>query len=406
MSPLYWKCVSIFVLIVCVGCSERAERWTDEVALADGKVIEVSRSVRYHPGSGEIHVAMQTWPEQYSLKAKNPFTGNSFEWNGPRKFSPISLDFYQGTPYLVMIADSIFSDLKKYGCPEIPLVFFMFDEKTSQWQQISGDQYPKQILKANLSPSYDEFQMKQAPKQTKELIHAANHWREISGSSYFSKLIPSNFSEWKYQSKNSYRAENRRDGCPSTAPSNADANHPELSGKPSDAGVLEILNGKVHSPVWTVQHRSGNGDKDWGQLTFNSEKHKACSALVYVEGSNTDKPELRGWTLFVKDASKTKKSLGSNTVFCDDSFIWFLSFDPKINRFVFNKYTHGGDLIYRLNFERPPDPDGFRGHMVQSTFRAEKGYLYFDWWFSAQSGDSWQVLNSSQVRVREPTAAK
>jgi len=115
----------ICIVIACIaGKCQADERWIDEAILVDGSSIDVERSVSYNFGNGDLSSALTRWPNQYAFKVDNPYSGKSIRWSGEKDFNPILLDFWNKVPYLVIVAVSTFSNLKQYGCPEIPYIFF------------------------------------------------------------------------------------------------------------------------------------------------------------------------------------------------------------------------------------------------------------------------------------------
>lgn len=139
--------------------------------LHDGRTIEVQR-VASHFDSGERSNAFTRSPDQYSLTATNPDSGKQVRWSGERHFNLILLDFRHKTPYLVIVATNVFSNLKQYGCPKIPYIFFRQNENNGRWTQISASEFPRQLLRANLSFRYDGFYMRGGKRQTKEDIES------------------------------------------------------------------------------------------------------------------------------------------------------------------------------------------------------------------------------------------
>ena len=347
-----------------------SERWIDEVMLHDGRTIEVERLGFFPSGRGQ--------PNQHDLVANNPDTRVTIRWSGEKNFQPILLDFQDRTAYLAVIATSVFSDLKQYGCPEIPYVFFRYDEKRERWRQVGAREFPSSLLRANL--------------------------HERSSQGYTARAIPNDFASWQSPYKNQWRVSRYKDGCRHTVPSNEDPSHPQSPGQPSQAVQLEVLASKVYEPDWIIRGDAQIQFRDWTAISVDKERNARCRSLVRQVGDESDKPELRGWLLFVKDPTGTKKArLDSATILCDASALWFVDYgwaDPR--RVILTKFTHSGDLLYRLNFEKPDAPSGYPGHIMQPTFRSENGYLYFEWWNTDQSGWSRLIKRSMKVRVQEP----
>jgi len=396
---------AFIILVTCLlpGC-RTDERWTDEALLADGRTIEVARSVSFHFGRGELSDALTSWPDQYALSAQNPDTGMRFLWSGEQHFNPILLDFWKKKPYLVAVASSTLSNLEQYGCPDIPYIFFRYDESKGHWDQIPPKDFPPQILHANLSFRHDGTYMKNGAKQSKENIEERNALSERSSGNFTTRTIPTNFVSWPYRHKNEYRVGHYQDGCRHAVPSNEDPTHPQSAKQPSQDIVLEVLETKIYEPEWIIKGDANIQFREWDRLAWDGEKSAKCRALVRRVGNESEQPNLRGWLLFNKDPSGTKKARDSGTIFCDTEMIWFVDYGQGRRHVSLTKFTTGGDFVYRLTFKKPDEPDEYAGGIMQPTFHAEDGYLYFEWWNTNQSGWSRHVKRSIKARVREPQA--
>jgi hypothetical protein len=383
------------------GC-RADERWIDEALLADGRTVEVDRSVSFNFGRGELTNALTRWPNQYAFSTKNPDSGKSVLWSGEQDFNPILLDFSNKTPYLVVVATSVFSNLKQYGCPKIPYIFFRFDESGGHWNQIAPKDFPSQLLHANLSFHYDGTYMKDGARQTKEDIDSRNTLGERSSENFTTRTIPTDFASWSSRYKNQYRVGHYHDGCRHTVPSNEDQTHPQAPGQPSQDMALEVLENKVYEPEWIIKGDSDIQFRNWNDLAWDEEKSAKCRALIRRVGDDTDKPELRGWLLFNNDPTGTNKALDPGSIFCDAEMMWFVDYGQNRQRVILTKFTIRGDFVYKLSFQKPDAPGGYLGGIMQPTFQVKNGYLYFEWWNTNQSGWNRHIKRSMKVRVREP----
>lgn len=394
----YWLVVT---MLVTSGCTP-TERWVDEAVLHDGRTVEVRRSVDFNFGQGELISALQRWPNQYSLTARNPDTGKTVRWSGERNFDPILLDFWERIPYLVIVASSVFSDLKQYGCPEIPYVFLRYEEREGQWKSIPASQFPQRLLLANLSFSYDGYYMKGGKRQSKEDIARRNELREKTSGGSMSRIIPTTFESWRAKYKNDYRVSHYRDGCRHTVPSNDDPLHPQSAAQPSHRGTLEVVEIKDYEPVWVIKSESSGANSVWDSLTWDRWQYEQCRKLVQLVGDNTDTPELRGWLLFVNDPTKRKKARNNSTIFCNDEAIWFPDYVTEPGRVVLAKFSITGDFLYKLSFDKPSHPGGFQGGIAYKSFTAKEGFIHFEWLNSNQSGTDRHIRRSMKVKIREP----
>ena len=175
-----WNCLLLVFCLHPSAAFAKTAEWIDEALLHDGRTIEVNRTVIYNFGSGELTYALQRWPNQYSLEATNPDTGKKVKWLGEKYVNPVLLDFVDGATYLVINSGRVFSNTKKYGCPEIPYVFLRYDEKIADWIPIPTNKIPIGLTQANLSESYDGFMNKEhyGVLQTRQQIIGRNGNRE------------------------------------------------------------------------------------------------------------------------------------------------------------------------------------------------------------------------------------
>jgi hypothetical protein len=192
------------------ACTRSAE-WTDEVLLHDGRTIEVARDAHFHY-VGDSGLFFTQVPDQYGFTTKNPDTGKSLRWLGDRGFSAAVLDFWERTPYLVIISMYSYADLRPYGCPEIPYLFFRHDDAAGEWRQIAAKDFPPALLRANLRLKYrGDTRIRFSPKE----IEMDNRGNASSG--YFTVVIPTDFASWPSRYKNEYRVGRHSDGCSSAA---------------------------------------------------------------------------------------------------------------------------------------------------------------------------------------------
>ncbi len=205
-----------FIAITCVvlleGCSETVG-WTEEVALHDGRVINVERQVILKTtGKGEIVDAFNKWPTQYSVRAKHPDTGDVIKWAGEDHINPIMLDFIDGIPYMVVLPWSIYADMKPYACPNPPYAFIRYEGHSAGWKSVNRELAPRILRRTNLSATFDGFYIKgRKPRRSSDQVKSANQLLEHSTNGFFQSTIPENIEAWRYHHKNDKSA--RHDGC-------------------------------------------------------------------------------------------------------------------------------------------------------------------------------------------------
>jgi hypothetical protein len=368
---------------------EKGIHWVEAASLHDGRTINVHRTY--------------TQNNYYSLNASHPDTGKKIAWNGINGFNPVLLEFLNGIPYLVILQNDIRANLKQYGCPEIPYVFFRYEQSNDTWKQIASSAYPSTLIRANLTAFFDGGYISEGTVFIQSDIDSRNAEDESVGTSgYFSISIPTDFESWKAKHKNQYKVGHHHDGCRQTVPSNEDSNHPQSAGQPAHEVAIEVIETKFYDPEWIVKGNAETQSSDWQAISWNKEYGEKCRSLVKRVEDDSDTPELRGWLLFVNDPTGRKKARYSSSTFCDQGNLWFVDYGQDRRLVFIAKFSIQGDFLYRLSFNKPDTPGGYLGGILQPTFRAEDGYLYFEWWNTEQSGWNRHIKRTMKVRVREP----
>ena len=379
----------MFLLAAC----GRSEQWVDEALLHDGRTIEVQRTVIFNFGSGDLSQALKRWPNQFALDAVNPRTGKRVRWSGEQNIHPILLDFVDGVPYLVVTSSAIYRHGALYGCPEVPYAFLKYDDRAARWVPVARSDAPKVLKQANLSRSYSTSWAEAGRKrQSREDIALVNRGAGRSSSGFFSAAIPESFQAWTYRGKERFANTRYHDDCRPPLAEPVDALGPRSPAPPSTAVTLEILETKTYDPAWTVP------GPEWSRLTWSQQRAKQCAALLGPADKHN--PRLDTYKSFIKNPSRVTHNIRPRI--CDADALWVLDSAAEPGRVVLIKANAAGDVLYRISFEKPAGADAYSGAIAQSTFRAEGGYLYFDWWNASQSGRDWQVRSNVKARVREP----
>lgn len=176
---------------------------------------------------------------------------------------------------------------------------------------------------------------------------------------------------------------------------------PPIGDAPSPVKVeLEILEEKTYEPKWVIKGDRESGNVEWSKISYDKDRAKRCDTLIVPETRNT--PLTQTWHLFVADPSGRKKARYTGNAFCDDDAIWFLDYVIDKGRMTVIKYSTTGDLFYQVSFAKPNELSGFAGSMMGPTFKAENGYVRFEWWNTYQSGWDRQVARSMRVQFMEP----
>lgn len=188
-------------------------QWVDEVLLHDGRIIEATRKVLFHFSGKELSQSCSKSPDQYIIEVKHPDTGANIKWEGERNINPILIDFVRGIPYLAVTSRRVFSNVKLYGCPEVPYAFLKYDYKSEQWLPVPHTDVPNELSTANLSYRYDGAYMKGGKRQPNKFISDRYIVEARTSKNYLSNLIPKTFEEWKYDKKESFRSEHIANDC-------------------------------------------------------------------------------------------------------------------------------------------------------------------------------------------------
>jgi len=370
----------------------RAEdvHWSEEAILQDGRTLYVQRTARltYSLG-GELSELAHKWPHYYLLKFSHPDTGKLIEWKGEYGYHPVLIDFIKGIPYLVIMHANVFANLKQYGCPEIPYVFFRFDINKKHWEQVSSSVFPVELNHANLKVDfYGGVNIAEGLRLTKEMV-AHNNFDEERAGGYFTNTIPKDFDSWTYKAKERTKKEHHHDGCRPA--------QEVIPVPPSAQQVnLDVIEKKDYNPQWIIKN-ADDPASPWHSLSWDKSRKEMCNSLLRPEY-----PGVQGWNFFVNDPSGQKKMRETGLLTCDIDNIWAFDYVTEKGRVVIAKYKSNGDLAYRVSFAKPDEPGWYLGAIMQPTLKAENGYLYFEWWNLNHAGRDVQVKRTMKVRIQEP----
>jgi hypothetical protein len=174
----------------------------------------------------------------------------------------------------------------------------------------------------------------------------------------------------------------------------------ESSESPAVKVELEVLEEKTYAPVWIIKEDPVSGFSKWSEMSGSGERGERCKSLLKPETKGA--PLMQTWHLFVHDQSGRKKVRYTGDAICDPDAIWFLDYVIEKGRTTLTKYSANGDLIYRISFDKPKEPWGYAGGILIPTFKADIGYVQFEWWNTNQSGRERLVKRSMKVRFKEP----
>jgi hypothetical protein len=87
---------------------------------------------------------------------------------------------------------------------------------------------------------------------------------------------------------------------------------------------------------------------------------------------------------------------------CDADVLWFYSYVAERGHVLIVKTNTRGDILYRVSFPKPDEPEAFQGTIMNPTLRSADGYLSFEWWNVSHRGRDALVNRTMKVRIREP----
>lgn len=385
--------------------ASETKKWDDEALLHDGRTMEVHREITY--GGRSLEQGISTWFDTHSFSAKNPGTGKIIKWSGEKDVRPIMLDFVNSDPYLVVWSNKVFSNVKLYGCPEIPYAFLKYDEKTSQWIPVPRNLAPGVLRRANLSSNYDGTYMMDSKRQTKEFIASRYETARGSSNGSITAEIPENYDTWDYNFKREYNLKRYENDCRPPLPVETATELP-----PPREVTLETLKTRDYDPVRIIER------DEWGHLTYNKNREEYseyCKSLF--KQVDPEKPWLG--MQFIKDKTGQKKvpynkdnlRTGVHRM-CDKNYILYYAHLEIPDKMVVTKYTLDGNLLYRICFKKPEELKGFTGYINTPSLESKNGYLNFEWWHFTDGKDNKKhetVLNVKRIikaRIREPKISR
>lgn len=375
----------------------RTESWSEDVALHDGRQITVEREVdwTFRIASGDAAAGfnfLKNWPDKFWFKFKHPDTQETIKWQGEQHYIPVLLDLINGVPYLVVYGRPTKRTESIYGCAELPYTYLRYNSKNGgRWEAIPLDKALRDLRRANLSPDYPGIGKKHLSTDDVQSVMLR---RENSSSYHFQQEIPRDYNEWRNPYKNSYLNERDKDDCRPPRSQLTPVSLPTATER-----TQELIKTIDYAP-----ERVSVGD-DWERLTFDKKREGECKKLFRPTNQNDYMQDQR----FVGDPTGGKRvPYSSNGQFqmgvrmlCDE-YVWFVTHQEVSGKMVITKYTHAGDIAFRISFLRPEPVPGFVGYIAIPSLRSEAGFLYFDWMDFRDINREWHIKRILKLRVREP----
>ena len=282
------------VLLSLSGCGvPEREQWKEQVTLHDEREVPVSRVAwqqwLFDDAQG------QTWRYRYSIKVVNPNSGKVVRWAGRWSERPIIVEFDQRYAYVVLLPEKCNLDMTRYGNPNPPYVVLRrADGWFQKWHQVQLGEYPASLRRINLILRYPLWEI----RDRGQTYFSADEVRRLSrpetmDGGFKQSPIPRDWESWNYKHK-------LRDGwgCADKFRKFVpDPKHPQSSVQPSQEVQLDVLETKVYEPQWIAKRNAKDPSRDWSVIAAHDAK---CRSFLRPVGYDSDRPELRGWLLFVK----------------------------------------------------------------------------------------------------------
>lgn len=200
------------------------DNWKEEVALHDGRVILVERSLYFEfkllCGDGGSPSTFCNVPTTNKISFKHPDTREEVSWK--EDFSPVALEIIGRVPYLVVVGTGVPVAMGTYPvCNGIPYLYYRYDKSSSRWELLGEASIPKELAKANMTYGYERESKGKLISRAEVARH--NQDREERLSSWFAVKMPRNFHAWTFYGKWDFASSQRRmykgkDGCKDVKP--------------------------------------------------------------------------------------------------------------------------------------------------------------------------------------------
>lgn len=387
------KRLAILLLAAAAGCGPAKQNtWVEAPALADGRTLEVKRTVIWRFGGGEMSQAFTRFPNEYALEFVHP-RGATVRWHGEKNVHPVALHLTDDAAWLTVhgnVAGILYSKPDVYGCPEVPYAVLRYDLARKAWAPVAARSAPPALRRPNLSARWSDYTMRGGRVGPTE-IDQVNDAEKRSTSGHFADPIPLGPDEWGYLYAKLDKTTRYEGDC-----------RPPLD-EVLDA-VLHMRKGAVVGPVLTVQpemqdakvfdppQRISEVDAEIRRTLRDPARSEACKP--HLRPADQGDARTRYWSVFAKQPTRLT---GRTPEICEEGVMWFIgqhSTAPSDDRMVIAKVTPEGEVLYRISFKKPD----YWGGIAWATFAQKDGYLTFDFWGT----DPDRVKRIVKMRIKEP----
>lgn len=385
-----WGCVIAFTLSSHAWAQESAA-WTEDAVLRDGRNLTVR--IEGNNITQPFYLGYQKSKfNQFKLTFQHPDTRDTITWQGARYFTPVLLDFVDGTPYLVVYGRPTHATSGAYGCPELPYIYLRYGP--TDWEPVALEKAPAELAQANLSVHGMDVDTAGQHLSGKAVAQKIQLDAQQSAGQMQPK-IPRSVGEWHTDKKGSALNDRLVGDC--RPPPHAAL--PALALPPPTEGNISLMESSDYVPE---KEYSPN---DWNQLVTDPRRTAACKNLFQRVDAENYQQDLR----FSQDSTASKRVPYSRAgvfeagvqLLCDDH-VWFIQSLGTPHKITVTQFTRTGDWVFSTTFFRPHDEGEWVGTMRLPSLRSEGDYLYFDWLLSRNTGA--QTLLKRSLSLRVPTS--
>lgn len=124
----------LWLSVALSACASNDIRWTEEVKLSDGRVVEVQRHVELTESGFPVQ---RRGFDKYQEICYSPM---NIRWKSKGGYQPDIFDIVDGKAYIHVPISDCFS-CEHYGYPSTNALYFMWDNGT--WKRIKHEEFPK-----------------------------------------------------------------------------------------------------------------------------------------------------------------------------------------------------------------------------------------------------------------------
>jgi hypothetical protein len=326
--------------------------WKEEIALHDGRVILVERSLYFEfklicgdGGSPSTFCNVQT---THKISFKHPDTREEVSWK--EDFSPVALEIIGRIPYLVVVGTGVPVAMGTYPvCNGIPYLYYRYDKGRSRWELLDESLIPKELAKANMAYVYERENKGKILSRAE--VARYNQASEQRLSSWFVVNMPKNFHEWTFYGKWDFASSQRRmykgkDGCKDVKPltdsemdeSRSHSQQLEDSAKT----VVGVFLGLDKTPETFTKEQFRAIEGDWGVTWLKP----SCKGIVDKVESPRDIKGSYARQITFNNGKRTQFNMNHwfTMTTCSGDMVYAIRRKDHTN-FVINRFRATGEVV-------------------------------------------------------------